>query len=124
MEIPKFRLFDAEVCAYDDAVSGGDELHLWRSQGLSTCPLESEFCQRFLTQGRISLTRLIDENGCARSSIGAEGNVHLAMEITGDHDLGIGGTSGSSGDKKRDGQEQQPVPGLSDHLKAGNSFLV
>jgi hypothetical protein len=120
---PKFRLLDAEVCAYDDAVSGGDELHLWRSQGCSICPLQSEFCQRLLAQSRISLTGCIDENGCARSSIGTEGNVHLTVEITGDHDLGIGGTSGSSSEKKRDGQKQ-PVPGLVNHIETGNSFLV
>jgi hypothetical protein len=71
----------------------------------------------------MSLTGCIDENGCARSSIGTEGNVDLAVEITGNHDLGIGGTSGSSSEKKRDGQKQ-PVPGLVDHLETGNSFLV
>jgi len=48
--------------------------------------------------------------------------VDLAVKIIGDHDLGIGGTGGSSGDKKRDRQEQ-PVLELVDHLEAGNSFL-
>ena len=97
-------------------------MHLRGGQGFSICPFESEFCERLLTQSRISLTGCVDEDGCARSSIGAESNVDLTVEITGDHDLGVGGTSGSSGDKKRDRQEQ-PVLELVDHLEAENSFL-